>query len=62
MLYRYYKGGFYEHFCAATQESDLMPMIVYRAADGGCWIKPSAAFFKNVMVDGKPVSRFAPID
>jgi hypothetical protein len=34
MQYRHYKGGIYEVVCEATIESDLTPLIVYKAADG----------------------------
>lgn len=60
--YRHYKGGLYELVCEATQESDLSPVIVYRASDGSIWCRPRAVFFEEVEVDGKRVPRFAPVD
>ena len=60
--YRHYKGGIYEHVCEATLESDLSPMIVYRAPDGSLWIRPRTVFFEMVEVDGALVPRFATID
>ena len=62
MRFRHYKGGLYELVCKATLESDLSPMIVYRAADGSVWIRPEAVFFETVEVDGAQVPRFAPLD
>jgi hypothetical protein len=62
MQYRHYKGGLYELVCEATLESDLTPMIVYRAANGTVWIRPKAVFFELVEVDGQQVPRFAPVD
>lgn len=59
--YRHYKGGIYDLVCEATQESDLMPLIVYRAQNGTIWARPKAVFFEMVEVDGKAVPRFAPI-
>jgi len=62
MRYRHYKGGLYELVCEATLESDLTPMIVYRAANGSVWIRPKDVFFQLIEVDGKTVQRFTPID
>lgn len=59
--YRHYKGGIYEHVCEATLESDLTPMIVYRAANGSIWCRPREVMFEQVEVDGKLVQRFTPI-
>lgn len=61
-LYRHYKGGLYEMMGAATLESDLSAMIVYRSADGALWIRPRAVFFEQVEVDGRLFPRFAPVD
>jgi hypothetical protein len=62
MQYRHYKGGLYELVCEATLESDLSPMIVYRAANGSVWIRPRDVFFETVEVDGQPMPRFAPVE
>lgn len=62
MKYRHYKGGMYELVCEATLESDLTPMIVYRAANGSVWIRPRDVFFELVEVAGEMVPRFAPVD
>ena len=62
MRYRHYKGGLYELVCMATLEADLSQMVVYRAADGSIWTRPSTVFFELVDVDGVQVPRFAPID
>jgi hypothetical protein len=61
MQFRHYKGGLYEFVCDATLESDLTPMIVYRAADGKVWTRPASVFFEQVDVGGKQVPRFAPV-
>jgi hypothetical protein len=61
MQYRHYKGGLYELVCEATLESDLTPMIVYRAANGTVWIRPKSVFFELVEVDGQQLPRFAPV-
>lgn len=62
MRYRHYKGGLYELVCMATLEADLSQMVVYRAADGSVWTRPSTVFFELVEVDGVQVPRFAPLD
>ncbi len=56
--FRHYKGGMYELVCVATLESDLSPMIVYKAANGSLWVRPESVFFEQVLVDGKQVQRF----
>lgn len=60
--YRHYKGGIYEHICEATQESDLVTMLVYRAADGSIWTRPKHVFFEWLEIDGVKRQRFTPID
>jgi hypothetical protein len=59
--YRHYKGGVYELVSEATLEADLTPVIVYRGEDGRTWVRPSAAFFEQVEVDGMRMPRFAAI-
>lgn len=61
MQYRHYKGGVYTLIGPATLESDLTPMIVYRAADGSLWIRPAAVFHEMIDIDGVLVPRFAPM-
>lgn len=62
MRYRHYKGGIYELVGPATLESDLTPMVVYRAPDGSLWVRPAAVFHELVEVDGVRVPRFAQIE
>ncbi|WP_295994271.1 DUF1653 domain-containing protein [Rugamonas sp.] len=62
MRFRHYKGGLYDLVCVATLESDLSPMIVYRAADGSIWTRPEHVFFELIEVDGVMVQRFVAID
>lgn len=62
MRFRHYKGGLYELVCEATLESDLSPMVVYRAADGSIWCRPKTVFFELIEVDGVKVQRFTPLD
>lgn len=60
--YRHYKGGIYELVCEAVLEADHTPVMVYRGQDGAVWVRPRAAFFEMVGVDGAAVPRFALID
>lgn len=59
--YRHYKGGIYELVCEATQESDLSPVIVYRAHNGTVWVRPKSVFFEKLLIEGVEVQRFTPI-
>ncbi|WP_370529105.1 DUF1653 domain-containing protein [Undibacterium sp. KW1] len=59
--FRHYKGGIYELVCEATQESDLSPVIVYRAHDGSIWTRPRSVFFEMLQINGAEVMRFTPI-
>lgn len=59
--YRHYKGGIYEVICRATQEADLMPVIVYKASNGTVWTRAESVFFEMIDVDGKKVPRFTPL-
>jgi hypothetical protein len=62
MQYRHYKGGIYDFVCEAKLESyPTVTMIVYRAADGSIWTRPSSVFFEFIEVDGVMVSRFSPL-
>lgn len=59
--FRHYKGGIYELVAEATQESDLTPVIVYKAQNGSWWTRPKAVFFEDVELDGVLVPRFKAI-
>lgn len=61
MHYRHYKGGIYELVCEAVLEADHTPVMVYRGRDGAVWVRPRAAFFETVDIDGTAVARFAPV-
>lgn len=62
MRYRHYKGGVYEVVCEAILEADHTPVVVYRGQDGQTWVRPRAAFFGTVDVDGTRLPRFVPLD
>ncbi|KAF1724217.1 DUF1653 domain-containing protein [Pseudoxanthomonas japonensis] len=62
-LYRHYKGNDYEVVAVARHSETLEPLVVCRAlyGEGGLWVRPYAMFCEEVIVDGQPVRRFAPI-
>jgi len=62
MRYRHYKGGLYELVCEAVMEADHTPVMVYRGEDGVVWVRPRAAFFETVDVDGQSVPRFTALE
>lgn len=62
MFYRHYKGGIYALVCEAVLEADHTPVMVYRGRDGVVWVRPRAAFFETVEVDGVALPRFAPVE
>jgi hypothetical protein len=59
--FQHYKGGIYELVAEATQESDLTPVIVYKAQNGSWWTRPKTVFFEEIELDGVMVPRFKPI-
>lgn len=63
-LYRHYKGNDYEVVAVARHSETLEPVVVYRAlyGEGGLWVRPYAMFCEEVVVDGKSVRRFAPVE
>jgi len=60
--YRHYKGGIYELVCEAVLEADHTPVMVYRGQDGAVWVRPKAAFFETLVIEGVATQRFAPLD
>lgn len=60
--YRHYKGGVYELVCEATQEADLVPVIVYQAENGTIWVRPRSVFFETIKIEGQTVQRFTKIE
>jgi len=60
--YRHFKGGIYNFICAACLESDPdVTMIVYTAADGSYWTRPSHVFFEEIEHQGQRIQRFTPV-
>ena len=63
-LYRHYKGGEYEVLGVVRHSETLEPLVLYRPLynDSGLWVRPYAMFCEDVVVDGRTVRRFTPID
>ena len=59
--YRHFKGREYEVLYTATHSETMEPMVVYRALYGarGVWVRPAAMWSETVLVQGRPVLRFA---
>lgn len=62
--YRHYKGNEYTVLGVARHSETLEELVVYRQeyGDRGLWVRPAAMFAETVMVDGKAVPRFNPMN
>lgn len=62
--WRHFKGGEYEVLGVVRHSESLEPMVLYRAlyGAGGTWVRPHAMFTATVVVDGRAVPRFAPVE
>ena len=60
-VYRHYKGQRYQVLGTARHSETLEELVVYRALYGerGLWVRPAGMFGQTVLVDGRPVPRFA---
>ncbi len=59
LVYEHYKGGRYEYFGRAIQESDGRPLVLYRLVDTKTiLVRPASEFFGDVVIDGVSVPRF----
>ena len=61
--YRHYKGGEYEVYGVARHSETEELLVVYRPlyGAGDLWVRPLDMFTETVVVDDKPVPRFARI-
>jgi hypothetical protein len=62
--YRHYKGNDYDVVAVVRHSETLEALVLYRAlyGDRGLWVRPYAMFVEDVLVDGRPVRRFAPVE
>ena len=62
--YRHYKGQEYDVIGTARHSETEEEFVVYRAryGDHGLWIRPRTMFEEVVVVDGKQVRRFEPLE
>lgn len=62
--YRHYKGNEYEVMAVVRHSETLETMVLYKAlyGQGGLWVRPYAMFVEHVLVDGRLVRRFAPVN
>jgi len=60
--YRHYKGQSYQLVDLCRHSETLEVLVLYRQlyGDGALWVRPYTMFVETVIVDGAPVSRFAP--
>lgn len=62
--YRHYKGNDYEVLAVVRHSETLEALVLYKAlyGEGGLWVRPYVMFMENVLVDGRLVRRFAPVE
>ena len=62
--YRHYKGHEYEVLGVARHSETEEEYVVYRAlyGDRGLWIRPTAMFEELVVIEGRQVPRFEPLE
>lgn len=63
-LYRHYKGGLYRVIGVARHSETEEFVVVYQALYGeqGLWVRPLGMFEEMVVVDGREVRRFSPVE
>jgi hypothetical protein len=62
--YRHYKGHEYEVLGVARHSETEEEYVVYRAlyGDRGLWIRPTAMFEELIVLEGRHVPRFEPLE
>ena len=67
--YQHYKGKIYDVIGVALHSETLEELVVYRAlyhhekyGDNSLWVRPKKMFLETVIIDGKEVKRFTPIN
>lgn len=67
--YQHYKGNYYEVLGVAHHSETLEELVVYIAlykhkiyGDNSIWVRPKKMFLETVLIDGKEILRFAPVN
>jgi cyclomaltodextrinase / maltogenic alpha-amylase / neopullulanase len=67
--YQHFKGNFYEVISVARHSETLEELVVYRAlykhekyGENSLWVRPKKMFLENVIVGGKEMPRFKPVE
>ena len=62
--YRHYKGNDYEVIAVVRHSETMEVLVLYQAlyGEGGSWVRPYAMFTEDVLIDGRVVRRFAPVE
>ena len=63
-VYRHHKGGLYRVLFLARHSETEEVMVVYQALYGerGYWVRPLSLFLERVLVEGREVPRFEPLE
>ncbi len=63
-IYRHHKGGLYRVLFLARHSETEEVMVVYQALYGerGYWVRPLSLFLERVLVEGREVPRFEPLE
>lgn len=60
-MYKHYKGSAYEVLGIARHSETLEEFVLY-THDGNFWVRPYAMFFDEVIIEGKKIPRFEPLN
>jgi hypothetical protein len=63
-IYRHHKGGLYRVLFLARHSETEEVMVVYQALYGerGYWVRPLSLFLERVLVEGREVPCFEPLE
>lgn len=65
-LYRHYKNKMYRVVDVVRHSETLEELVLYEALyeneSGRLWVRPKQMFLENLVIDGRSVPRFAPVD
>ena len=68
-IYQHYKGNLYQVIDIVHHSETLEELVLYRAlyksedfGENALWVRPKVMFFENVLIDGKLIPRFNPLN